>query len=44
MLDQVLAIVEHVLDNIIKDKICIDSMQFGLMKGKETTDVIFIVQ
>ena len=44
MLDQVLAIVEHVLDNIIKDQICIDSMQFGFMKGKETTDVIFIVQ
>ena len=44
MLDQVLAIVEHVLGNIIKDQICIDSMQFGFMKGKETTDVIFIVQ
>ena len=44
MLDQVLAIVGHVLDNIIKDQICIDSMQFGFMKEKETTEVIFIIQ
>lgn len=43
MLDQVLAIVGHVLDNIIKDQICIDSMQFGFMKGKETTDTIIIM-
>ena len=35
MLDQLLKIVEHVLENIMKDQICIDSMQFGFMKGKK---------
>ena len=44
ILDQVLKIVEHVLENFIKDEMCIDSMQFGLMKGKGTTDAIFIMQ
>ena len=43
MLDQVLKIVAHVLENIIKDQIRIDSMQFGFMKGKGTTDTIFTV-
>ena len=43
MLNQVLKIVEHLLENITKCQICIETMQFGFMKGKGTTDAIFIM-
>ena len=32
------------LQGRIRQKIDIDNMQFGFMKGKETTDAIFIVR
>ena len=44
MHDQVLKIVQHVLEDIIEDQTSIDSMHFGFMKGKGTTDAIFIMQ
>ena len=44
MLDQVLKIVERVLEQIIREQVSIDSMQFGFMPGKGTTDAIFILR
>ena len=44
MLDHVLKIVEHVLKNIKKDQVYIDSMQFVLMKWKGTTNVILFIR
>lgn len=44
VLDQVLKIVEHVFEAIIRKQVDIDSMQFGFMPGKGTTDAIFILR
>ena len=44
MLDQVLKIVERVFEVSIREQVCIDSMQFGFMPGKGTTDAIFILR
>lgn len=44
VLDQVLKIVEHVFEAIIRKQVDIDSMQFGFMLGKGTTDTIFILK
>jgi len=36
-------VVERIFKNKIRQQIHIDDMQFGFMKGKGTTDAIFIV-
>jgi len=37
-------VVERIFKNRIRQQIDIDDMQFGFMKGKGTTDAIFIVR
>jgi len=37
-------VVERIFEHRIRQKIDIDGMQFGCMKGKGTTDAIFIVK
>jgi len=37
-------VVERIFENRIRQQIDIDNMQFGFMKGKGTTDAIFIVR
>ena len=44
MLDQVIKIIERVLDSVIRSQVDIDSMQFGFMLGRGTTDAIFILR
>ena len=42
--EQVMKILEHVLNSIIRDQVSIDNMQFGFMPGRGTTDAIFILR
>ena len=35
---------ERIIEVRIRGTVCIDSMQFGFMKGRRTTDAIFIVR
>ena len=35
---------ERVIENLLRDKVDIDSMQFAFMPGKGTTDAIFLVR
>ena len=42
--DQVLKVIERILEKCIRQIIDIDSMQFGFMPGRGTTDAIFIVR
>ena len=44
LIDQVLKIVERILETAIRSKVSIDSMQFGFMPGRGTTDAIFILR
>ena len=37
-------ILEHVLNTIISEQVSIDSMQFGFMPGRRTTDAIFTLR
>ena len=41
--EQVMKILEHVLNTIIREQVSIDNMQFGFMPGRGTTDAIFIL-
>ena len=43
MLDQVGKIIKRVFDSVIRPQVYIDSMQFGFMPGRDTTDEIFIL-
>ena len=42
--DQVMKLLEHVLNSIIRNMVDIHTMQFGFVQGQDTTDVIFIVR
>ena len=44
LLDHVMKILERVVERLIRDRIEIDSMQFGFMPGRSTTDAIFILR
>ena len=44
LLELVMKILERVLETIIRQQINIDSMQFGFMPGRSTTDAIFILR
>ena len=44
MLDQVMKVLERIMERLIREKVNIDDMQFGFLKGKGTIDVIFIVR
>ena len=44
LIDQVLKIVERIIETLIRTRISIDSMQFGFMPGRGTTDAIFILR
>ena len=37
-------VVERIFEHIIRQQIVIDDMQFGFMKGKGTTDAIFMAR
>ena len=37
-------VLERVMENIIKERVNIDAMQFGFMKGKSTIDAIFMIR
>ena len=42
--DQVMKLLEHVMDPIIRNMVDIDAMQFGFVNGRGTTDAIFTVR
>ena len=44
LLDHVMKGMERVIETIIRERIIIDSMQFGFMPGRGTTDAIFILR
>ena len=44
LLDQVMKIMERVLEDMLRDRVTINDMQFGFMPGKGTTDAIFVVR
>ena len=44
MLDHAMKIIERVLDSVIRPQVDIDSMQFGFMPGRGTTDATFILR
>jgi len=44
LLEHGMKAVERIFEHIIQEHIDIDDMQFGFMKGKGTTDAIFIVR
>ena len=44
MLEHAMKVVERIFEHRIRQQIVIDDMQFGFMKGKGTTDAIFIWQ
>ena len=44
LLDQVMKVLERVIERRVRDKVQIDSMQFGFRLGRGTTDAIFIVR
>ena len=41
MLDQVMKVLERIIERLIREKVNIDDMQFGFMKGMGTIDAIF---
>ena len=41
--DQVMKLLEHLLDFFIREVVDIDTMQFGCVPGRCTTDAIFII-
>ena len=44
LLEHAMKIVERVLDRIIRELVNSDSMQFGFMPGRGTTDALFVVR
>ena len=42
--DQVMKLFEHVLDSFIREIVDIDCMQFDFVRGRGTTDAIFIIR
>jgi len=44
LLQHVMKVVERIFEHRIRQQIDIDGMRFGFMKGKGTTDAIFIVR
>ena len=44
MLEHAMKVVERIFEHRIQQQIEIDDMQFGFVKGKGTTDAIFIVR
>jgi len=44
LLEHAMKVVERIFEHRIWQQIDIDDMQFGFMKGKGTTDAIFIVR
>ena len=44
LLEHVMKLFERIIGVRIRAMVCIDSMQFGFMKGRGTTDAIFIVR
>ena len=44
LLQHTMKVFERVIEQKIRDIVDIDAMQFGFMRGKGTTDVIFIVR
>ena len=44
MLEHAMKVVERIFEDRIRQQIDIDDMQFGFVKGKGTTDAIFIVR
>jgi hypothetical protein len=44
LLDQTMKVLERVIEKKVRDRVQIDSMQFGFSPGKGTTDAIFIVR
>ena len=44
MLEQAMKVVERIFEHRIRQQIVIDDMQFGFMKGKGTTDAIFMAR
>ena len=37
-------VLEHIVDDIIRQKVDLDSMQFGFMPGRSNADAIFILR
>jgi len=44
LLEHAMKVVERIFEHRIRQQIDVDDMQFGFMKGKGTTDAIFIVR
>ena len=44
MLEHAMKVVERIFEHRIRQRIVIDDMQFGFMKGKGTTDAIFMAR
>jgi len=44
LLEHAMKVVERICEHIIRQQIEIDDMQFGFMKGKGTTDAIFMAR
>jgi len=44
LLEHAMKVVEMIFEDRIRQQIDIDDMQFGFMKGKETTNAIFFVR
>ena len=44
LLEHTMKGLERIIDVIIRQQVDIDSMQFGFMPGRSTTDVIFILR
>jgi len=44
LLEHAMKVMERIFEHRIQQQINIDNMQFGFMKGKGTTDAIFIVR
>ena len=44
LLDQGMKVMERVLESRVREQVHVDSMQFGFMPGKGTTDAIFVLR
>ena len=44
LIEQVMRVLEHVVEGLIRQRVEIDEMQCGFMSGRGTTDAIFIVR
>ena len=43
LIEHALKVFKRVIENLLRDKVGIGSMQFGFMPGKGTTDALFVV-